>query len=209
MNFGNKSCIIIAAILLLTLIGYIVWSKKYKESYSNIGGLDNVGSLDSSYELVRSPDDVVPAAHFADMVDDGDHAAMVKQPLSMADSLRPLERLDRVNTRDLLPRTAASVTPYHVDVANATTWAFSVNAPRVQLKNPVNIQADPYRGDIPITYHPDVPLVSKSQYGRDAIRLDGFFSDQFASLYNKYSSRSYKNMPLKVSEQGTIADYIE
>jgi hypothetical protein len=209
MNFGNKSCIIIASILLLVLIGYIVWSKKYKESYSNIGAIDNLGSLDSNYELVRSPDDVVPAAHFADMVDDGDHTAMVKQPLSMADSLRPLERLDRVNTRDLLPRTAASVTPYHVDVANATTWAFSVNAPRVQLKNPVNIQADPYRGDIPITYHPDVPLVSKSQYGRDAIRLDGFFSDQFASLYSKYANRAYKNLPLKVSEQGTIADYIE
>jgi hypothetical protein len=200
-------CFIIVALIVILLVMYFCKGKK--EEYSNIGAVDNVGSLDSSYELIESPDDVVPAAHFADLVDDGDHGELLRQPKDMTDTVRPLERLDRVQTRDLLPRTSSSVTPYHIDVADASVWAYSVNAPRVQLKNRVNMEADPYRGDIPITYHPDIALVGKSDFGRDATRLDGFFSDHFTSLYNKYTSRAYKNMPLKVAVQGTQMDYSE
>lgn len=201
-------CFIIIGLVILLGIIYLSCQKK-KEGYSNIGAVDNVGSLDSSYELIESPDDVVPAAHFADLVDDGDHRQLLQQPKDMTDTIRPLERLDRVQTRDLLPRTSSSVTPYHIDVADASTWAFSVNAPRVQLKNRVNMQADPYRGDIPITYHPDIALIGKSDFGRDAIRLDGFFSDHGIALYQKYTNRAYKNMPLKVATQGTLLDFSE
>lgn len=201
-------CFILIGVVILFGITYFCCKGK-KEGYSNIGAVDNVGSLDSSYELIESPDDVVPAAHFADLVDDGDHRQLLQQPKDMTDTLRPLERLDRVQTRDLLPRTSSSVTPYHIDVADASVWGFSVNAPRVQLKNRVNMQADPYRGDIPITYHPDIALIGKSDFGRDAIRLDGFFSSHYSELYNKYTQRSYKNLPLKVATQGTIMDYSE
>lgn len=205
-------CLMIGGLIFLGLILYLCINKKNllgsKESYSNIGAIDNIGSLDTSYELIESPEEQVPASHFADLVDAGDHAELIKQPAGTLESVRPMERLDRIHTRDLLPRTAANVTPYHVDVANASTWAFSVNAPRVQLKNRQNMQADPYRGDIAITYHPDVALIGKSHWGRDALRLDGFFSDHFAALYNKYTNRAYKNMPLKVATQSTIMDYM-
>jgi len=209
-----KLCALLGALLVIGLVIYFCMNKKdmyttQKETYANIGAIDNVGSLDSSYELVQAPDEIVPAQNFADLVDAGDHLGVVQQAQNMGDSIRPLERLDRVHDRNLLPRTAASVTPYHVDVANASTWAFSVNAPRVLLKNYLNMQADPYRGDIAITYHPDVALIGKSHYGRDATRLDGFFSDHFAALYNKYTNRAYKNMPLKVAVQGTVMDYAQ
>ena len=185
---NTKLCFILGGLFLIGLVIYMCMNSK-KESYSNIGALDNVGSLDSSYELVQSPDEEVPAAHFADLVDTGDQMELIKQPKGLGEELRPIERLERISTRNLLPKTAANVTPYHVDVANAATWAFSVNAPRVQLKNRLNLLADPYRGDIPITYHPDVALIGKSSYGRDSIRLDGFFSDHFAALYDKYTGR--------------------
>jgi hypothetical protein len=70
------------------------------------------------------------------------------------------------------------------------------------------MQADPFRGDIAIRFHPDIPLVSTSSYGRDSFRGDGYFSDTFAALTNKLQGKSFKNMPLKVATQGTIADYV-
>lgn len=205
-------CLIIGCVLLVGLIVYFCMNKKdggvAKESYLAAGAMDHLDSLDSRYELIQAPEQAVPTEHFADLVDSGDQARMVQQP-EQEDSLRPLERLERLNNQSLLPMTAAQLSPYNVDVANISTYAFAVNAPRVVLKNRVNMQADPFRGDIGITYHPDIPLVTKSQYGRDAIRLDGYFSDYFNHLYNKQTGRAYKNMPIKVATQGTVLDYME
>lgn len=211
MAYGNtvSICLVIGGLLLIGLIIYYCLNKKpQKENYSYAGALDNLGAIETSYELIASPDDVVPSAHFADLVDDGNLPGVVQQPMNAGDAVRPLQRLERIQNRDLLPRTAASVTPYQVDVANMATWSFAVNAPRVQLKNRQWDQSDKIRGDIPITYHPDVALVGKSQFGRDSINLAGFFSDQFSSLYNKYTGRAYKNIPIKVAAQGTVMDYV-
>jgi hypothetical protein len=109
----------------------------------------------------------------------------------------------------MLPLTAAHVPQYNVDVANPAAYAFATQAPRVILKNRLAMQADPLRGDIPVRYFPDVPLITKSHHGRDAWRGDGFFSDHFAHLYSKLTGRSFKNLPLKVATQGTVADYTE
>lgn len=210
MDDKTKTYVLVGLLILVAIVIYFCFFYKKsppKETYSNIGGLDNVGSLDTSYELIQAPEQIAPAAHFADMVDAGDHNALLKQPENSIDALKPLERLDRVNARNLLPRTAASVTPYNIDVANPQVWSFSVNNPRVQLKDPLAIKADFYRGDIPISYHPDVALIGKSQYGRDSIKLDGYFSDYFASLYAKNTGKAFKSMPLKISEQETIMDY--
>jgi hypothetical protein len=208
LDSTTKTCLIIGGIIVIAVIVYFVWKKKNgkKEGYSNIGDLDNVGSLDSSYSLVQSPEDVVPAVHFADLVDGGDHHNIVRQPENTMEDIRPMERLERITSRNLLPRTAASVTPYNVDVAQPSAWAFSLNAPRVQLKNRLYQQADPYRGDIAISYHPNIALIGKSEYGRDSQRLDGTFSSHFTSLYNKLTNRAYKNLPLMTSVGGTVMD---
>jgi hypothetical protein len=211
---STKLCLIVGGLILVALLVYFLMSRKdmfstpKREAYSNIGDIDNVGSLDSGYELVQSPEDVVPAAHFADLVDGGSQNDFVKQPQGTGDNIKPMERLDRVHNRNLLPRTSASVTPYNIDVAQPSAWAFSLNAPRVQLKNRLANQADFYRGDIPITYNPNVALIGKSSYGRDSQRLDGTFSGHFAELYSKLVGRAYKNMPLKVSVGSTQLDFM-
>lgn len=181
-----------------------------KEPYMAAGAMDHLDSLDSRYELIEAPDQVIPAEHFADLVDSGDQAQIVGQPRTgdQFESLKPLERLDRLQDKNMLPSTAAHLPQYNIDVANPATYSFAVNAPRVILKNRLNMQADPFRGDVFIRYHPDIPLISKSSNGRDSWRGDGFFSDHFAHLYNKLTGRAYRNTPLKVSTEGTVLDYV-
>lgn len=214
--------LLVGVVLLVLLVVYYCKNKKpsvSQEHYTHAGAIDNLGSIETSYELVNSPDDNVPAAHFADMVDDGNHPDIVSQPKNASDAVRPMERLNRVHNRCMLPKIAAGVTPYQVDVANTSVFSFATQVPRVQIKSPVWQQADQFRGDIAITYTPDVCLVAKSQYGRDAARYDAFFSDHFNSFYqditgnafvnacNKNTGRAFKNMPYKSSAQGTIMDY--
>jgi hypothetical protein len=204
----HKNTKIILVVLVVIVLFFGVWwfcMRKKTENFSNIGAVDNVGSLDSQYEVLPSAEDSVPTANYADMVDTGDHIEILS-PNETANDINPLERLDRVRTRDLLPRTAASVTPYNVDVADATSYSFAVNVPRVQLKNRLYSMADPFRGDIPIKYNPNVALIAKSSYSRDSQRLDGFFSDAFSQLYNRSTGRSYHNLPLMVSTGGTHMD---
>lgn len=202
----QKICLAVGAAFLVAIGIYFYLRRQRREDFTHAGALDTSPSLDSTYQMVSAPEDAVTSENFADMIDDGNLADVAKQPDDLG-SARPLERLQRVQGRDLLPRTAASVTPYDVDVANPSTWAFAVNAPRVNLGlDRLARQADPYRGDIPITYHPDVPLISKSHHGRDSQRLDGTFADHFVQLYNRYTNRAYKNLPIKISNGETVMD---
>lgn len=210
-NNTSKICLIVGAVLLLGLAIYYLQNRKQnfstkKESYMTAGAMDHLDSLDARYELIQSPDAAVPAEHFADLVDCGDQCRTVQQTDTVE---RPLERLEKLQGKSLLPLTACHLPQYNIDVANPATYSFAVNAPRVVLKNRLNMQADPFRGDIPIRYHPDIPLIAKSSHGRDSWRGDGFFSDHYSTLYNKLTGRSYKNMPLKVATQGTILDYVD
>ena len=118
---------------------------------------------------------------------------------------KTVDRLDRIDS-SLLPQTSSNLTPYDIDVADPTAYTFQVHAPRVIRRDPLAIQADPVRGDIPINIDPDVPLVQRSQYGRDSLRLDGTFSDAFAKQYDRLTGKAYFNKPQYVSHGGTIMD---
>lgn len=197
----------------LVVVALLVWYcmkdkpqlKQTKEGFANIGDISNVGSLDDGYEIIAAPEQDVPSEHFADLVDCGDQPGYT--PSSELRYIRPMERLSRVQGSELLPRISKDVTPYNVDIADPVTHSYMVNPPRVQLKDPIKMLADPLRGDIPIKYYPNVSLIAKSQYGRDSLRLDGFFSDQFRCLYNKYTGKGYKNMPMKVVNEEVLMDY--
>jgi hypothetical protein len=210
----NKNvCLIIGGLLLLGLVIYYCMRKEEKpqkkESYMSAGAIDHLDSLDPRYELIESPEEAVPAEHFADLVDAGDQARLVKQPLgAVEEAATPFQRLERLQATEQMPLTAAHLPAFNIDVANPSTYAFATSAPRVTLKNRLAMQADMVRGDVPIRYHPDVAMVGKSQYGRDSLRLDGTFSDTFRHLYNKMTGRSFKSMPIQVATEGTIADYI-
>ena len=211
MTLSKNTCLVIAGLLLLGLLVYYCMQKpeKKNEHYVAAGALDHLDSLDSRYELINSPDEAVPVEHFADLVDSGDQSRLVRQAADASAALRPLERFERLQGDAQVPLTAAHLPAFNIDAANPSVHAFAVQAPRVLLKNRLAMQADPMRGDIPIRYHADVAMVGKSQYGRDSLRMDGTFSDQFKSLYNKLTGRMYKNLPLQVATQGTVADYIQ
>lgn len=122
-----------------------------------------------------------------------------------ANQKKTVDRLDRIDP-SILPRTSSSVTPYNIDVADPTTYTFQVHAPRVIRKDKLSVLADPFRGDIPISIYPDVPLIGKSQYDRDSLRMDGFFSEAMAQRYDRLTGRNATNMPQYSSQGGTIMD---
>lgn len=190
------SIIVVASLLLL--LGY-TWMGP-KERYSNIGDVDNVGSLDDSHEIVKQQED---AEYYAKLVSGDELSNYETMP-----GIRPMERLERIQGSDMLPRVSRNVTPYNVDIADPKTHSFMVNPPRVQLKDPQAMQADPLRGDIPITYHPDISLVNRTRYGRDSLRLDGFFSSAYVDLYGKFTGRGYRNAPIKIINEEVLMDYV-
>lgn len=206
----KNMCVMIGALLLVGLLIWVCMNKKENknEQYTAAGAMDHLDSIDGNYELIESPDEAVPAEHFADLVDSGDQARMVKQPKSMGEELRPLDRFERLQNDAQIPLTAAHLPAFNIDVANPSAYAFAVQAPRVLLKNRLAMQADMVRGDIPVRYFPDIAMVGKSIHGRDSLRLDGTFSDQFRYLYNQLTGRQYKNMPLTIATQATVGDYI-
>lgn len=194
---GNVVCVV-GVVMLIAFFIFMGTQHSASEAYANIGQIDNIGSVEDGYELVQSPEDHVPEAQFADLVDSGNEQAAILP--------QKAQRLVDVQGAPLLPRISKGVTPYNVDVADPVTHSFMVNPPNVQLKDPLKMLADPYRGDIPIKYYPNVPLVNQSRYGRDSLRLDGFFSDAFRNLYNKYTGKGYKNLPMSIVNEETLMD---
>jgi hypothetical protein len=200
MKLDRKTVIIVTVVALILIgAGYYVYKKREKEEYSNIGDVDNVGSLDDSHEMLRKEED---AEYYAKLISNEE-----LKNFDTLQGIRPMERLERIQGSDLLPRVSRNVTPYNVDIADPKTHSYMVNPPRVQLKDPIKNLADPIRGDIPITYHPEISLINRTRYGRDSLRLDGFFSSAFVDLYNKYTGKGYKNMPMKVVNEEVLMSY--
>ncbi len=209
MRNNNNLCVIVGALLLIAAIVFMC-SRGKQERYSNLSDIDNIGSIDppgfqnSSYDLVEAAEEHAPSPHFADLIDSGAGQPTTVQPSSLHH--RAAQRLKSSQGADLLPRISKQVTPYNIDVADPITHSYMVNPPRVQLKDPQKQLADPFRGDVPIKYHPNIALIGNSRYGRDSLRLDGFFSDHYKALYNKYTGKGFKNMPIHVVNEETIMD---
>ena len=218
----TQTIVIIVVIVLILLIalgvgGYLWYESDKKSSSSSTETYTHAGDFDLSlvdqYQAVNSPESHVPTPYFADLVDGGDaNMANTDDSIKQANKLkdiRPLNRLSRDADSLMMPRTSKNVTPYNIDVADPKTHMFQVNMPRVQMKDPQWLLSDPYRGDIPIKFTPNVPLINKSRYGtRSSWRGDGFFSDTYKELYAKYVGSSYLNKPIMVANEGTVMDYI-
>jgi len=219
MDSSTKKILICAGIAITAiLVGVWIYrtffaNKQKPSSVENFtalaaGANDNTGMLlDDSYDLLQGADNHVPAPHFADLVAQGDHMKdYVAQPKDIGENLRPMERLQQIQGKALMPRVSTHVTPFNVDVANPTSHKYMVNTPRVEtsLKSRYKdySQASFIRGDIPITYNPNVPLVAKTIQGRDDLRLDGLFTPYFSALYNKYTGKEHKNLVQKIAGAG-------
>lgn len=206
MNNNQKLGLLVAVVVIAVAVWW--YMKKKKEGYANIGDLDNVGSVNNSYDIVDAPEEVVDNQHFADLIDLSTGGMPTStRALAMGEQGNSAQRLDRIQGSELLPKTSKGVTPFNIDVADPLSHSFQVNVPRVMLKDPIRNRSDPFRGDIPITYSANVALVGKSRYGRDSLNLQGFFSPYQNALYNKYTGAAYKNTPMKVVAEETIMDY--
>jgi hypothetical protein len=222
---SDKTLLIILGVVVVVVM-YCLFLKKDKDGYQqpkdkeplkegftglNSGAIDNVGMMvENNYDLLQGADNEVPAHHFADLVDEGDHLREYMEPAKEDPVENPMERLERIQGKALMPRTSTYITPYNVDVSNPASAQYMVNAPRVQVlksKYKDYSQASFIRGDIPIQYSPNVCLVSKTIQGRDDLRMDGLFTPFFNSLYRKYSGRSYKNLVQQVGGAGVASGY--
>lgn len=203
MKVSKKTLyIIVAALVVIGSMYYLKYAKK--ENYNSPGHFD-VSLDDRSYESISPANDCADEPHFADVIT-GDAGKLIQDTNALG-SVRPSQRLDREAESRMMPRTSKQVTPFNIDVADPKSHFFQVNLPRVQLKDPQWLNADPYRGDIPIKFHPNVPLVSKSRYGtRSSWRGDGYFSDYYKDLYGKYTGTGYLNKPIHVVNEETIMD---
>jgi hypothetical protein len=120
-----------------------------------------------------------------------------------ANEVKTLQRLDRID-KNLLPTVSQNVTPYNIDVADPVTYTYQVHAPRVIRKDRLAMEADPVRGDIPISIYPDVPIIQRSQFNRDSLRLDGTFSEALAKMYDRLTGKTYFNNPIHLSHGGML-----
>ncbi len=213
---NTKLWLVIGCIVVVAFVVYFCfWNKKTdkKEGFVAAGGLDHVGALlDDQYDLIHAPDSEVPASHFADLVaEGGDHLQYVEQPPTTGTGLRPIERLHRIQGKALMPRTSINVTPYNIDVANPTSHKYMVNTPRVTsaLKSKFKDYSlsSFIRGDVAIKYYPNIALISKTIQGRDDLRLDGLFTPHFVALYNKFTGKAFKNMPIHVAGAGQAGGF--
>jgi hypothetical protein len=114
--------------------------------------------------------------------------------------IKTMDRMEHLDPSSL-PTTAANATPYNSVVANPQTYSYSPYLPRSILKDPQAIQADYFRGDIPITRY-DVPVIAGSQYGAGSQKLDGYFTDALNQNYNKLSqNNNFGNQTMNTAAQ--------
>jgi hypothetical protein len=135
--------------------------------------------------------------------DDIEHPEPKFPPRRTSQEIQTIQRLDRID-KNLLPVVSQNVTPYNIDVADPVTYTYQIHAPRVIRKDRLALEADPVRGDIPISIYPDVPIIQRSQFNRDSLRLDGTFSEALAKTYDRLTGKTYFNMPIHLSHGGML-----
>ena len=189
--------IVLLVALLFVALGYgLSYIRKREEQYTasslgHIGGLADYGRIPR-----RAPENYENFGQYNPFYP-------VLENTPSWNEKRTIDRLDRIDA-DLLPKVSTNVTPYNIDVADPVSYTFQVHAPRVIRKDRLAMEADPVRGDVPIMMYPDVPVIQRSQYNRDSLRLDGTFSEALAKSYDRLTGKSYFNQPSYVSHGGLI-----
>lgn len=198
----NTICLVLCLAVLGILVLFLC--KKKKEKYStttnmNLNSVANIGSLTNSpqprpYEMLDE--------QFANVVSPSCGKG-VKENFHKDEEVA----MQRLNRDSRFPRISKDVTPFNVDVSDPSTYSFSVSMPRVQLKSKSQdySAASMMRGDIPITYHDEICMVTRPQYmSADNLKMDGFFSDTYRAKYNKLTGAGYRNHNAFISNEEII-----
>lgn len=181
------------------------WFNK-SQGYANVNDMTGAGTFDNLAPPLN-PNETDNALDFADLVDDSNHAKY--QTIANLSQSTAMKDLEREFEAARLPKTAQNVTPYNIDVADPKSFSYMANMPRVTIKPKTWEGADPYRGDIPIRFNPNIALVTKSQYDKDSQRTDTMFSDATFEAAERLQQSAYKSMPMQVSLGGVIGDYTQ
>uniref|UniRef100_A0A6C0JC01 Uncharacterized protein n=1 Tax=viral metagenome TaxID=1070528 RepID=A0A6C0JC01_9ZZZZ len=102
-------------------------------------------------------------------------------------SLNELDTLNNISKLPSLPRSGEELELIKPEALDPSIVHYQKSLPVVELKNEQALLGDPFRGDIPITIYPDLPIIGKPRFDRDSLRLDGMFSDALKEKYAKLS----------------------
>lgn len=201
-NYLIGGVLAVLALIFLSVGGFLLY-QKYKDGQEGFGSYaSNSVGHSGGFDYKRLGKEMNETAGepivSSSVVGQGNH------PLANPNHVSNVERMTRDSMTSMMPTVANNVVPFDVSVADPNTYLFRTQLPAIQILTRQAREADVYRGDIPITYHPDIPLIEKSRFDRDAIRHDGFFSDAFAKSYAQYSNSAFINKPQYVSNGGTI-----
>lgn len=139
--------------------------------------INDKDSLEKNYNIVQSDLSDLRPSELSYTDDD----SLSNRQHQFSDRVRTLVQS---NTEDAVNRMGDSRLPSYSqylpnempEVLDPSIVHYQNNLPVVELKNRQALAADPFRGDIPITFHPGVSVVGKPRFDRDALRLDGYFS---------------------------------
>ncbi len=109
----------------------------------------------------------------------------LQQPVTWNEQ-QTLQRLQGVDS--VLPGSSSGLTIIDPNVVNPSALQYQKSLPVLTLKNKQALDADPIRGDVPITFYPEIGMVGKSRFDKDSLRLDGAFSYALDSKYKKLSA---------------------
>lgn len=198
-------------LLVIAVLGLVYWYRdsisawfNKKQTYANVNDMTGAGTFDNIAPPMN-PNETDDALSFADLVDDTTTSKY--QTVAHMSESTAMKDLEKEFEAARLPKTAQNVTPYNIDVADPKSFSYMANMPRVSIKPKTWEGADPYRGDIPIRYNPNIALVTKSQYDKDSQRTDTMFSDATFEAADRLQQKAYKSMPMQVSVGGIVGDY--
>jgi hypothetical protein len=176
-NYMTTCAVLCAAVLVGVIIYYCMYMQR--EGFTNLsaGSIDNVGALLDDSYDILSAPEMNAPA--PNFADLAEEGDHLKEYFQHED--KSGDDLHMVNT----PRVSTALKSKYKDYS---------------LSNMI-------RGDLAITYQPNVCLVAKTRQGRDDLRLDGLFTPHFVHLYNKYTGQAYKNLPTYVAGAGQACGY--
>lgn len=175
----------------------------YANTYASVGKdyINVTGRKDDGYKK-GDYDQNYAAIEFANLFGGKDYSTTV--PVSDASNAR----FAALHESTKIPVNASYSSTYDADIADPKYYTFSSRQPQVILKDPLYLQADPMRGDIPITKHNDICLIEKSEHGRESLRYSGLFNPLYDDMISEYTHRAegQRSMPVVVKREGTIMD---
>jgi hypothetical protein len=194
MSNKNLQMILIGGIV-GAAVAWLVWnmmkqSEKKSEKFMTADQLTHLNSIDTP---LSPPDIPYPGTVPEQTLDEAYGPPVVG------------ERYDALLSDAIRPMRGAALPQFNVDVANPDAWTAQVQN-RISIKNPRWLEADPYRGDIPIVRTPNTCLIETSVYAnRDSLRYQAMFSP-YTNL-ERFHVPYMKNNTCGSTNNGTICDH--